>query len=74
MGAIVPVSAMNKMVIKGMHIILLLSPGVIAAGVAIVYDTLQDWRTIYVPKGSKSNVAYLCIFTIPKSEAMHPYE
>jgi hypothetical protein len=37
MGAIVPVSAMNKMVIRGMNIILLMSTGVIAAGVVIVY-------------------------------------
>jgi glucose uptake protein GlcU len=37
MGAIVPVSAMNKMEIRGMNIILLVSMGVIAAGVVIVY-------------------------------------
>jgi hypothetical protein len=37
MGAIFPVSAMNKMVIRGMNIILLMSTGVIAAGVVIVY-------------------------------------
>jgi hypothetical protein len=37
MGAIVPVSAMNKMVIRGMNLILLMSTGVIAAGVVIVY-------------------------------------
>jgi hypothetical protein len=37
MGAIVPVSAMNKMVMRGMNIILLMSMGVIAAGVVIVY-------------------------------------
>jgi predicted RND superfamily exporter protein len=37
MGAIVPVSAMNEMVIRGMNIILLMSTGVIAAGVIIVY-------------------------------------
>jgi hypothetical protein len=24
-----------------------------------LYDTLQDWRTIYAPKGSNSNIAYL---------------
>ena len=37
MGAIDPVSAMNKMVIRGINIILLMSTGVIAAGVVIVY-------------------------------------
>ena len=37
MGAIVPVSAMNKMVIRGMTIILLMLTGFIAAGVVIVY-------------------------------------
>jgi hypothetical protein len=36
MGAIVPVSAMNKMVIRGMDLILLMSTGVIAAGEVIV--------------------------------------
>jgi hypothetical protein len=37
MGAIIPVSAMNKMVIRGMNIILLMSRGVLAAEVVIVY-------------------------------------
>jgi glucose uptake protein GlcU len=37
MGAIVPVSAMNKLVIRGMNIILLKSTGIIVAGVVIVY-------------------------------------
>ena len=54
----------------GRYVTDLLLPAYIYRG----YDTLQDWRTIYVAKGSKSNVAYLCIFTIPKSEAMRPYE
>jgi hypothetical protein len=38
MGAIVPVSAINKMVIRGLNIILLMSTGVIDAGVVIVYS------------------------------------
>jgi hypothetical protein len=37
MGAIVPVSAMNKIGIRGMNIIVLMSRWVIAAGVVIVY-------------------------------------
>jgi hypothetical protein len=37
MGAIVPVSAINKMVLRGLNIILLMSTVVIAAGVVIVY-------------------------------------
>ena len=37
MGAIVPESAMHKMVIRGLSIILLMSTGVIAAGVVIVH-------------------------------------
>jgi hypothetical protein len=37
MGVIIPVSAMNKMVIRGINVILLMSTGVIAAGVVIVY-------------------------------------
>jgi hypothetical protein len=48
--------------------------GMLSPKFSFKYDTLQDWRTIYVPKGSNSNVGYLCIFTIPKSEAMYPYE
>ena len=35
MGAIVPVSAINRMVIRGLNIILLMSTGVIAAEVYI---------------------------------------
>jgi hypothetical protein len=35
MGAIVPVSAINRMVIRGLNIILLMSMGVIAAEVCI---------------------------------------
>jgi hypothetical protein len=37
MGAIVSVSAINKMVIRWLNIILLISTGVIAVGVVIVY-------------------------------------
>jgi hypothetical protein len=46
MGAIVPVSSMNKMVIRGMNIFLLMLTGVIAAGVVIVYtnkDAHANW-------------------------------
>ena len=39
-----------------------------------IYDTFQDWKIIYVPKGSNSNVAFLRIFTIRKREAMHTHE
>jgi hypothetical protein len=46
MGAIVPVTAMNKMVIRGINIILLMPTGVIAAGVVILYTnkhTHANW-------------------------------
>jgi hypothetical protein len=57
MRAIVPV---NKMVIRGLNIILLMSTGVIAAGVVIVYDTLHNQRSIWIP-GTKSKVENMMV-------------
>jgi glucose uptake protein GlcU len=47
MGAIVPVSAMNKIMIRGLNIILLMSTGVIAAGVVIVYTNEHAYANWY---------------------------
>ena len=38
-----------------------------------MYDTLQDWRTIYVPRGLNQMSPIYFSFTIPNSKAMHTY-
>jgi hypothetical protein len=47
MRAIVPVSAINKIVIRGLKIILLMSTWVIAAGVVIVYTNKHAHANLY---------------------------
>jgi hypothetical protein len=49
MGAIVPVSAINKMVIRGLNIILLMSMGVIATGVVKIKHALLTPTCIITP-------------------------
>jgi hypothetical protein len=51
MEAIVPVPAMNKRVIRGMNIILLMSTGVIAAEVVIVYTNKHAHANWYHHSG-----------------------
>jgi hypothetical protein len=47
MGAIIPVSAINRMVIRGLNIMLLMSMGVIAAEVCIFAPVSALFRQSY---------------------------